>query len=628
VQPWRHGIRPERTGRTIRFTISGPQKLCISQPGRHGFEAGMIFLFANTPETEHPDPHAPGVRYFGPGVYHENLNLKSGETIYLDGGAVVFGCLNVWDVENGRVIGRGTLIHDGPQNPATDDGWMHKPDWHGIVMHHARKIEVSGITCIVRSRTWMIQLQDSKDLLFDNINVIGGFKGNANQDGIDWLGSGDTLVRNCFFRCSDDIFALYGNTGFYTSDVAIPGHAVRHIRVEHCVLSTSVSNVVRVGWPRKIFDSGNFRMSDCDVIHMGSGGCVVPFALMELWADPDGQGRHEGYHFENIRLENWYSLTQLRYPNDGVRDVSFRDIWSFEQPSLAPSALIGNVAGVQFDNVKLAGQRITQADLLPLQVTSGVKPPIFTNTGPEAVIHYSPTAPAPGTVVTFDASAGQDPGATFEWSFGDGTYASGAVVSHVFPDGEGTLLDGSGRFRVLVKVTGTDGRADWATVSLVVCSTLREPEAPAKTAPGLTYRYYEGTWNGLPDFAGLHSVAAGVAPRLDSALRLRETDYGIVFEGFLEVPCDGGYTFTLLSNDGGQLEIGSKIIAATPPALPQPCDTVGNLVQLKSGSIGLRAGRHAIRIAMTHALGPDGFAVRWEGPRSSGVLPAQALSHN
>lgn len=32
----------------------------------------------------------------------------------------------------------------------------------------------TGITCLVRSRTWMIQLQSCKNILFDNIKMIGG----------------------------------------------------------------------------------------------------------------------------------------------------------------------------------------------------------------------------------------------------------------------------------------------------------------------------------------------------------------------------------------------------------------------------------------------------------------------
>lgn len=61
-------------------------------------------------------------------------------------------------------------------------------------------------------------------MTFDNVRVIGGCPGNANQDGMDWLGGGDTLVRDCFFRASDDVFTINGNwLGYTTQDLRTPG---------------------------------------------------------------------------------------------------------------------------------------------------------------------------------------------------------------------------------------------------------------------------------------------------------------------------------------------------------------------------------------------------------------------
>ncbi|MFJ2363781.1 hypothetical protein ACIPIN_08755 [Pseudomonas sp. NPDC087697] len=131
-------------------------------------------------------------------------------------------------------------------------------------------------------------------------------------DGIDRLGCGDTVVRNCCFRCSDDIFAIYDNTSFYDKDSAIPGLDVRNILIEGCMLSTSISNVMRVGWQTKMFNSSNVTLRDSEVIHMDMGSCHVPFALTEFRAEPAGNGTHEDYLFDDIRLDCWYSLPQLR----------------------------------------------------------------------------------------------------------------------------------------------------------------------------------------------------------------------------------------------------------------------------------------------------------------------------
>ena len=62
----------------------------------------------------------------------------------------------------------------------------------------------------------------------------------------------------------------------------------------------------------------------------------------------------------------------------------------------------------------------------------------------------------------------------------------------------------------------------------------------------------------------------------------------LVFDGYLEVPANGGYTFTLMSRDTGRLEIGSEVVATSPAPVAQVCGSVGNMVQEAKGSIGLK----------------------------------------
>ena len=231
IEPWRLGLRAERlNGRdqsqSIRFRISGPEKLSISRPRDFLNHAEMLFLFAGA--SPPPPPTGPNVHIVPAGVHRESLNPQSGDTWYLAPGAYIFGSLNLWNVENVKVLGRGTIVYDGPQNPNTDEGWMQKPDWHCIGAMNARNVEIDGLTCVIRSRTWSIQMKDSTGFVYDDLRVMGGNPGNANQDGMDWLGGGDTIVRNSFLRSSDDVFAQEGNWDGYTqADLVRPGADVQ-----------------------------------------------------------------------------------------------------------------------------------------------------------------------------------------------------------------------------------------------------------------------------------------------------------------------------------------------------------------------------------------------------------------
>jgi PA14 domain len=627
VQPWREGIRPLRHGRTITFTVRHSCKLAIARPGDYLGGAEVLYLFANKPEVKAPTGGSSSLRYFGPGVYHENIDVESGDSIYLAAGAVVFGSINIWGVDNVRIFGRGVVVYDGPQNPADDDGWIHRPNWHVIVMDNAHHIDISGITCVVRSRTWMIQMKSSRFITFDNVKVIGGSAGNANQDGMDWLGGGDTVVRDSFIRAADDVFALQGNwDGYDAASMARVGEEVSNIRIENSVVSTSISNIVRVNWPHKTFNSSNFVLQDSDVIHIGVGGCVVPFALFELWADPDGRGTHTGYRFEDIRLEDWYSLVQIRQPNPAVRDVRFKDIWALDSPQLVPSVLKGDVDDVHFENVKVAGRVVERDADLPLVVLPVAKDATFATGSVGASFGYKPLAPRPKEMIRFEA-AGSD-AVSYQWFFGDGSSAKGRVVHHAMPDEDGTLLDGSGRFRVLLKVTDRAGRTDWASDAVVVRSVLDKALRVPNLASGLSYQYYEGSLASLPDFSGLKPVAIGSAETISTDVHGHADNYGFVFEGYIKVPTDGGYTFSLASRDGGQIEVNGKVIATSPTAWPQVCGSVGNSVRLASGSVGLKAGLHHVRVMMTQKTGEDAFALRWQGPGIPlSLVPAGALFH-
>jgi hypothetical protein len=601
VQPMRLGIRPHRDGASISFALAGPAKLSITRPGDYSSDAEMLFLFANEPDRSGIMPDTPGIRYFGPGVYRENIDAKSGDHIYLAAGAVIFGALNIWQVHDVHVSGLGTIIYDGPQAPDHDEGWMHKPNWHVIVMDHAENIEIEGITGIVRSRTWMVQMRDSRGITFRNVKIIGGSQGNANQDGMDWLGGGDTLVQDSFIRAADDIFAMYGNWDGYSQEaLTTPGHEVSNITIENSVLSTSISNVVRIGWPRKIFDSQKFILRNSDVIHMGVGGCGVPFALLEIWADPGGKGQHSDIRFEDIRLDDWYSLVQLRQPNPGIRDVTFKDIWAMDEPGMVSSALKGDVAGVKFDGVNLGMGDVKANGDVPLEIVDGAKEPDYQSSALDASFTYSSGLIRPGASVVF--SAKKQLGLRYHWLFGDGSAAEGQVVQHSFSDDKGTLLDGTGRFRVLLSVSDDAGHVSWSSQSVVVSTSVQPAEHIQNLSPGLA------PMDGHPN----------------------------AYQGFLNVPSDGGYTVTLLTSTSASVMIDG-VRAKSGKLQPQVCGSPGFAVQAVRLSVALAGGLHKISIergteiqnAAYPNVGADRPILFWEGPEMRRQLvPVTALSHS
>src|SRR5579862_6499428 len=602
VQPMRYGIRPRRNGATITFRIPGPVKLSIARPGDHFADSQMLFLLGSPPESSHVSARTPGVRYYGPGVHREDIEAQSGDRIYLAPGAVVFGSLTFWQVHDVRVWGRGMVIYNGPQEYSTDTGWQQLRAWHCITMDEAQNIAIEGITCIVRSRTWQIQMKDSRQIGYYNVNVIGGHPRDANQDGMDWLGGGDTTVRNCFFRASDDVFAIQGNwDGYGEEAMRLPGQDVTNITIEDSVVSTSISNTVRVGWPKKTFRSAHVVMRNLDVIHTGYGGCVVPFAFFELWADPEGAGEHTDYRISDIRLEDYYSLLRIQQPGPSVHGLTFSNITAMDGPPMAPSLIDGEVSDLHLDGVR-ALSKVAAADAdIPLEVRGKAGEPTYGPAPAHVDFEYDPGLIRPRRAVRFEVIQ-PSPGWRYEWLFGDGTRAEGTVVRHAFPDTEGTLLDGSGRSRVLLRASRPGQDDIWSSRSVVVGRTL----APAamQQAQSLT---------------GLHATPLA-------------NGQGSSWDGWLRVPADGGYTITLLTSRRAKLQIDDLPGAENPEPQMQVCGFYGDAVQPTQLTAALQAGLHRIHIEIGTGMenstaGPNGQPVLyWDGPATPlAPIPTDAL---
>ena len=629
IQPWRLGLRPVRDGQTIRFQLNGPAKLSIARPGDFLNHAQMLFLFAGAPPTDFP--RNPAIHVYMPGIYHQSLNPKSGDIYYLEPGSYFYGSLNLWNVENVKILGRGTIVYEGTQDPANDEGWMQKPDWHCIGSMNAKNVQIDGLTCLVRARTWSIQMKDSTGFRYDDLRVIGGNPGNANQDGMDWLGGGDTVVRNSFIRASDDVFAMQGNwDGYHDEDLLRPGKDVQDILIEDSQLSTSISNIVRAGWPRKTYNSRNFTLRNSDILHAGIGACGQTFGLLGFWGAQGAKGEHTGFTFENIFLDNWYSLVQIDKDQPSLHDFTFRNIWALDQPPLASSNIGGQVHGITFENVKV-DQTVAANDAdLNLVTTAGAEPAHFVeHKGPVASFTVDPPVIAPKQKVTFTART--PPGAAstnFTWLFGDGTQATGRKVTHRFADADGTLLDGSGRFRVLLHVADKQGHQDWASQGVVVVGRWHEPPTTkGEILPGLAWQIYPGVWTELPGLNDQKPVFAGISPGIQSDSH-GFTRYVTAWDGFLDIPADGGYTFHLMARDGARLVIDGMEVAKTGPPFAQVCGAPGNAVRYVQYSLGLRAGKHAFHLEGLHSVSQGGPRLLWEGPALPLTdIPPAAYSH-
>ena len=147
--------------------------------------------------------------------------------------------------------------------------------------------------------------------------------------------------------------------------------------------------------------------------------------------------------------------------------------------------------------------------------------------------------------------------------------------------------------------------------------SLRDPENPANAVAGLNYQYYQGSWSNLPDFNGLTSVKTDVTATPTIGVRNRDTGYGLRFTGYVSVPTDGQYTFYTSSDDGTKLLIGTTEVVTNDGVHGD---------QERSGTIGLKAGVHALTVLYFQGDGGQNLTVSYSGPGlGKQAIPATAL---
>ena len=135
--------------------------------------------------------------------------------------------------------------------------------------------------------------------------------------------------------------------------------------------------------------------------------------------------------------------------------------------------------------------------------------------------------------------------------------------------------------------------------------------------PGVNYRYYQGGWDMLPDFAALEPMSEGGLDKISLDPAQRADLFGMVFEGYLRITQEGDYTFHLKTDDGGRLEIGGDVVVeydGLHPAVPK-----------QSEPYHLTAGIHPLHVYYFEGTGNQMLEIEMEGPGVTQMDVSEAL---
>lgn len=360
VRPASAGIEATRVGNELRFRLDQPGPVMIEMPG-----LPECYLFANPPERDVPDRNDPNVRWFAAGQVYDigRLMIESGQTVYVEGGAVLKGCVNALRADGVTLRGRGVI----------DASHLPPHAQRMIVFEGCREVHVEGILTTGTS-TWNTVFGACRDVHVDNYKCIGWL---VTSDGIDVVGSENVLIENCCIRSNDDCIVIK-SVSYHdrVNDSKMDWRGdVRNVRARNCVLyNAEAGNAMEIGFETQADVIEDIVFENIDVIGAhGQGG---------VFTIHNGDRAHiRRVRYDNIRIEHFYDklvdffIQHSRYSRDQdrgrVSDVVFSHIHGIEDRFNTLSLIGGYDAEHRFDNIVfdnffIGGRHIRSADDLNL----------------------------------------------------------------------------------------------------------------------------------------------------------------------------------------------------------------------------------------------------------------------
>ena len=233
LKPYAFGVTPKLNGDKVTFLVK-----------RHGFFALHINdhhnpLYIFNSEIITPPEKSEVTLFVGAGVIRKDFRLKSGETLYIDKDAYVYGNILIENAENVKIFGGGVL-DDSYEERGLGSCYRLTEDTPigvgNVKIINSKNIEISGVS-FVNSACFSIASESSEDIKIDGVKVFGHWR--YNTDGIDFMNCRNVTVKNSFVSVFDDCVCVKG--------IAYRSRDIYNFLFEDLVLSNDWGRACEIG---------------------------------------------------------------------------------------------------------------------------------------------------------------------------------------------------------------------------------------------------------------------------------------------------------------------------------------------------------------------------------------------
>lgn len=332
----------------------------------NGDETNPLFVFANPlEESFRPQEDDPNVVFFkAGGVYGLNQTqlVRSGQTIYVEGGAILTGGVISEGLENVKIAGCGIL--DGRETST-----------QAIKIGKTKGLTIENITVLNRN-LWTTYLWECEDILVDNYKVVAVattlHQYGAENDGCDLLGCKNAVVKRSFSYCHDDAFCIKAQKW-------LVGAEVDNVEFNECIAwNVGGGNSFEIGYElnqnvndvryRNIYAirtagrTPSLRRGALGVQN-GAGGKVTNISYDGVWVeDPREYGIYMGILKSSYDIGNGVVWTPGEVDGVSVKNANFlvKPPYGFHFEGYDVD--VHKLKNITLENITIGGEKLTQSN--------------------------------------------------------------------------------------------------------------------------------------------------------------------------------------------------------------------------------------------------------------------------
>ena len=218
LSPLAYEIPIQISGKKISFDLSYQTNYVLTYNNDY---KTAIHIFTNeiekNPITEEQAAQDELITYIGPGLYKaDSIPVKEGGTLYLAGGAYVYGDIHCEVVNDITIRGHGIISGDIYTRNSDTDYTV------PVVLRNAKNIAIQDVT-FLNPAGWVLNLYKCENVTIKNVKIITA---RQNGDGISVQGCKNVTVTGGFVRTWDDSLVVKNNDLGTTENVTFDGVTV------------------------------------------------------------------------------------------------------------------------------------------------------------------------------------------------------------------------------------------------------------------------------------------------------------------------------------------------------------------------------------------------------------------